>query len=124
MLFHGTGKTDPSLILKSEEGFDMRNAVHGNWGRGLYFSESAELAGRYAYSNPLQSEVKEIFLASVLIGYSFKSKPDKSLRMPPVNPTTREKSDSVCGNNFNTTSYVIYDNGRSYPTYLIKYTLR
>ena len=37
-LFHGTSQTDPNLIFRSEEGFDMRFSSSGMWGKAVYFA--------------------------------------------------------------------------------------
>jgi hypothetical protein len=37
-MFHGTSGTDPSMIYKSEEGFNINYARDGMWGKANYFA--------------------------------------------------------------------------------------
>ena len=38
ILWHGTRTTKSKLIINSEEGFDMRFAANGRYGKGNYFA--------------------------------------------------------------------------------------
>lgn len=119
-LFHGTRASEPSDLVSSEEGFDMRFSNEGMWGRGVYFAESLNYSDRYAYKLPVpHNHVKQVFLAKVLTGVSFKSPPKRDLKMPPTDPATNLRYDSIEGD---AGIHIVYENGRSYPEYLISYT--
>ena len=126
LLFHGTRKTDPVEILKSDEGFDMRFSNAGLWGTGVYFADRAKYSDDYAYCDPSDEngEVKQMFIARVLIGKSCCLERDKSLKMPPVDKVTEERFDSIRGKIGETGIYIVYDNGKSYPEYLVKYSTK
>ncbi len=124
--FHGTRGTDPKLIYEGEEGFDMRFAK-GSWGQANYFAVSASLCDRYAHL--AHDGQKEVFLVSVLIGHTYACLPNSGLRMPPLMPqdaTTLfrgQRYDSVTGINRGSQVYMTYDNCKSYPAYIIRYSL-
>ena len=124
-LFHGTRNTDPSLIYDGEEGFDMRYCEQGMWGRGNYFAANALYS--HAYSHPTRDRMSQMFLARVVVGETFTCQPDSSLRMPPVKTSLsssmfkNERYDSVSGITKGTQVYIIYDNLKAYPLYLVTY---
>lgn len=122
-LFHGTSCNDPRLIYESEFGFDFRRSKGGRWGHATYFSEDASYSNRYAHCT---GDYKQILLAKVLTGVAYASPPNKSLKMP---PSKRDESssmnwhyDSVVGVSSNSIIYMVYDNLKAYPSYVIKYT--
>ena len=122
-LFHGTSNTDPSLIYKGEEGFDMRFSSGGTWGLGNYFAVDASYSDRYAHCEC--DGIYQMFLARVITGESCRCAPDSSLRMPPEKPRDRnfsgERYDSVTGTTRGSQVFIIYDNLKAYPLYLITY---
>ena len=124
-LFHGTGETDPREIYDSEEGFDMRFSAQGMWGQANYFAVKASYSDKYAHTNT--SGQKEIFLANVLTGDTYRCSSDSSLRMPPLKPSTggvqlhQVRYDTVTGFTGGCQVYMTYDNQKAYPTYLILY---
>ena len=134
-LFHGTGANDPQLIYKGEEGFDMRFCVKGMWGRGSYFAANAMYSHHYAYRarGNLTVGSRQMFLARVNIGETYACSPDSTLMMPPVKPSQASTStsvqfsvvryDSVTGITKDSQVYIVYDNRKAYPLYLITYTL-
>ena len=133
-LFHGTGVNDPCLIYKGEEGFDVRFCRTGMWGRGNYFTANAIYSHRYAYATRNSSEVgcRQMFLARVNIGETYECRPDSTLTMPPVKPSSQPTSssvpfsvvryDSVTGVTNGSRVFVVYDNRKAYPLYLITYS--
>ena len=147
-LFHGSGANDPKLIYNGEEGFDMRHSSSGMWGRGIYFAASASYSHRYAYSPDTKTTgssfwqmfaasggSRQMFLARVNIGEEHECLPDGSLTMPPAKPSSHGQAstsssvrfsmvryDSVTGVTGNSRVYVVYDNRKAYPLYLISYT--
>lgn len=126
-LFHGTGKTNPDKILGSENSFDMRYAIQASYGRGLYFTENAAESDRYAHVNyevPKFKQMREVFLATILVGRPKATSPDETIISPPLDPKTGDRYDSITGIGSKSSNFVIYDNGRCYPTYLIRYTTK
>lgn len=66
-LWHGTRTTDPDLIIKGEEGFDIKYSSEGMWGRGIYFARDARYSNaQYAYHHG--NGQKGMFYARVLLG--------------------------------------------------------
>ena len=134
-LFHGTGVNDPQLIYKGEEGFDMRFCNTGMWGRGIYFTSSAKYSDRYAFTSRGGGIAgsRQMFLARVNIGETHECPPDRNLTMPPMKPSQASTSssvqfslvryDSVTGVTSGSQVYIVYDNRKAYPLYLITYTL-
>ena len=134
-LFHGTGVNDPQHIYKGEEGFDMRFCVNGMWGRGSYFAANAKYSDRYAFTSRGGGIAgsRQMFLARVNIGETHECPPDRNLTMPPMKPSQASTSssvqfsvvryDSVTGITSGSQVYIVYDNRKAYPLYLITYTL-
>ena len=124
-LFHGTRSNLPHYIYTGEEGFDMRFSAQGMWGTGNYFAENASYSHAYAYS---MGGSRQVFLVKVLVGASFECHANPSLRMPPEKPSRTsslfgvERYDSVSGVTNGSKVYIIYDNLKAYPFYLITYT--
>ena len=131
-LFHGTRNVPPVKIYKSEQGFDNRLSSRGMWGEGAYFAVRAAYSDRYAYTTP--GGHKQMFLAKVITGITYKCPPDNSLKAPPKksdHPSALhssgskfedERYDSVSGNTNGSDIYVIYEHGgKVYPAYLITY---
>lgn len=67
--------------MKCEEGFDMRFSNQGMWGNGIYFADQAIYSYRYSYTDGKDSsdKIRQMFLAKVLIGNSYKSEPGSKL---------------------------------------------
>ena len=122
-LFHGSRSSRAHLIYDSEEGFDMRYSSEGMWGQANYFAVKASYSNSYAYE--LGGGTREILLAKVLTGDSYKCSSDRTLRMPPVKyGQTRfqqERYDTVEGETSGSTVYMTYSNDKAYPAYLIVY---
>ena len=136
-LFHGTSANDPQQVYNGEEGFDMRFCTKGMWGRGSYFAASAMYSHQYAYTprGNYPGGSRQMFLARVNIGETHECPPDCTLTMPPARPLSEACSsssmqfsviryDSVTGVTGISGSrvYIIYDNRKAYPLYLITYT--
>ena len=58
--------TDPSLIYKGEEGFDIKFSSAGLWGKGIYFAERASYSDQYAFKLP--NGDRGVFLTLVNLG--------------------------------------------------------
>jgi len=113
-LFHGTKQSNPDLIIASDEGIDMRYSKEGMWGRACYFAENASYSHIYSYQ---KGKEHLMFLARVCIGRSYKCAAQRSLIKPP------DSYDSVSGVADGSTVHMIYHHGRSYPEFLITYTI-
>ena len=125
-LFHGTSETRPSLIYNGEEGFDMRFSNGGMWGEGNYFGVDASYSHHFAYR--VSGEKHQMFLARVITGKRCYCEPDSSLRMPPIKQSWNmyrkfagERCDSVTGTTRGSQVFIVYDNLKAYPLYLITY---
>ena len=126
-LFHGPKNTPPEQIYSSDEGFDMRFSTQGTWGQANHFSVSASYSNNSAYLN--SNGESEIFLVTVLTGDSYKSKPNSSLRMPPVKHIGASsrvqlgpiRYDTVNGRTRGSDVYMTYSSEKVYPTHIITY---
>ena len=122
-LFHGTRSTAPEKIFKSRQGFDFRFCSRGMWGNGTYFAVNAKYSDDYAYRS---SGAKQLILAKVLTGETYRCAPDQSLTKPPVRKQSKmfvdELYDSVSGHTNGSNIFIIYDHEKAYPEYLITYT--
>ncbi|CDW73869.1 poly adp-ribose polymerase member 14-like protein [Stylonychia lemnae] len=140
MLYHGTRSTTPVTIYDSEEGFNMLYSSGGMWGQACYFAEKASYSHDYRhtvrdgtlssqYSSFLVnqkaaniSQTFQMFFARVTVGEFKKLDPNRNIKMPPPmewNPQLLY--DSVQGEANGSTVYMIYQNKKAYPEYLITY---
>lgn len=113
-LFHGTNSNSAQLICQN--GFDISFSNYGLYGRGVYFTECPSTAARYATS---QKKVLYIIMTKVLTGFSFNAKKNMSwIKKPPKWGNQKHVyHDSIVDNN---NIYVIYENEKAYPLYLIE----
>ena len=51
-MFHGTNATDPTMVYKSEEGFNVNYARDGFWGKAIYFAENSSYSNGYSSKLP------------------------------------------------------------------------
>ena len=104
----------------------MQFAAEGYWGRGTYFAEKACYSHHYA-SSP-NATTKQMFLAEVIVGDSCFCRPDRSLLVPPIKKEKSdlglavERYDSVTGITGGSRVWIVYDNSKAYPSYLITYS--
>lgn len=133
-LFHGTKKTPPIKIYNSEQGFNNRLSSPGVWGTGAYFAVRAKYSDKYAHTTP--EGRKQMFLARVITGITYRCPPDSTLKAPPTKaevspllyPNSKdsmfedERYDSVSGRTGTSDIFVIYEQGKVYPAYLITYS--
>lgn len=116
-LFHGCNQTQPKLIYESEDGLDIRFANNGALGQGIYFANNSCYSNSYAHNKG--NGEKQMFLCLVLVGESVLQN-GGGIRIPPLKPGSQtERYDSV--NNANGGHFVIFDNAKCYPGYLITY---
>ena len=120
-LFHGTNPNTVKAIC--QQGFDWRMCGKNGtaYGKGSYFASNANYS--HCYSNHgVTRGTKQMFLAKVLVG-SFTAG-DKSLARPPPKDSSNPHVlyDSCCDNTANPALFVVFENGQSYPEFLITYT--
>ena len=142
LVWHGTSGMDPSVIYDDQQdGFMMQFAAQGYWGRGIYFAENASYSNMYAHRRhnelvyPLarqdwKSDEREMILTKLLVGKevfldrdasSDKAAQYSRLAVPPTDPQTKLKYNTVSGNTCGSKVYVVYENGRAYPDYVVRY---
>ena len=122
-LFHGTSRNEPTNIYSDTVGFDMRYSNQGFWGKANYFAVNSSYSDDYSYKIP-STNLKQMFIAKVLIGDSVNVMPkNSSLREPPSYEKNGKQIqyDSVNGETNESIVYMIYENSRAYPEYLITY---
>ena len=126
-LFHGTRKTEPEKVFRSEKGVDFRFSGEGLWGTGSYFAVNASYSDAYAYVTPGGINEKQMFICQVLTGdcYDAGTRTDQSLRQPPLKSSQgheEKRYDSVKGFTNGSYVYVVYDHEKVYPAYLVTYS--
>jgi hypothetical protein len=80
-----------------------------------------------SYAFKLDSDTKQMFFASVCLGDVTHIMPnDNKLRKPPTRGKNsdgiNEDYDTVSGETENSLVYMVYENGRAYPEYLITFS--
>jgi len=113
LLWHGTGTTDPSIIAR--DGWKINWAGDKNlWGRGTYFASDAAYSAGYAFED--KTGHKQIFLAKVITGLGLQCLENKNIRDIP------EGYNSIVGWRHGSWIYVLYDNNRACPWYLVEWS--
>jgi hypothetical protein len=135
-VWHGTSHLDPDVIYNDrQDGFMMQFAQRGFWGRGIYFAEKSSYSHSYAYTphgdtwqatfmdRPIgQDGEREMFLAKLLVGKATTLAQDKSLIVPPLDPDKPgQRYNTVEGQTGGSKVYIVYENGRAFPNYLVRY---
>ena len=129
-VWHGTSSLDPSIIYKDrQDGFMMQFSREGLWGRGVYFAHKSAYSFNYSYipgqnrteRPPSVDGEREMFLAKLLIGNEVKLESDRSLTVPPINNKNGLKYNTVSGETAGSQVWIVYENGRAYPDYLVRY---
>ena len=123
LLFHGTRKMDPKVIVESVKGIDFRYSNQDRgllWGKGAYFAVNASYSDSYSHQ---RGKDKQMLLVRVLTGRSCHySCHDPSLtKPPPLSHGSHALYDTVNGDTNGSLVYVVYDHDRAYPAYLITY---
>lgn len=110
-LFHGTKHIDPRDIIDSDECMNSRRrSIKGK--KGVYFYES--VAAIENYSHKTSQGRRLTMLCEVLVGRALLSDP-RSFRGAP------EGFDSVQGKDRGSNLWVVYEDDRALPAYLITY---
>jgi hypothetical protein len=111
--------------------------------RGIYFADKSEYSHSYAFKSGSSGSVaasterpgavggeQEMFLTKLLVGSEVLMNRDESqamadkcraLTVPPVDPRTNLKYNTVTGHTSGSQVWVVYENGRAYPDYLVRY---
>jgi hypothetical protein len=127
-VWHGTGNPlssgggiHPAVIYSDrQDGFMMQHSAEGMWGRGLYFAHDARYSDSYAFD--IGDGTKCLLLARLLAGDEVHVMPnDRSLRFCPDKPGGEGRYDTVTGETCGSKVYIVYENGRAMPEYLITY---
>ena len=117
-VWHGTRTTDPKVIYEDrQDGFMMQHSRQGMWGRGIYFAENASYSDGYAHTHGGQ---KTFILAKLLAGEEVHLASNSSLIVCPNKPAGG-RYDTVTGTTGGSKVYIVYENGRAYPEYLVTY---
>ena len=92
------------------------------WGRGLYFAEESSYSAS-GYSHCTNDNKFQLLVCRVLVGefYDYGTSTQK-LTHPPKKPNSKENYDSVKGITGGVPVYIVYNNGRCLPEYLITYS--
>jgi hypothetical protein len=103
----------------------MRHSNQGMWGMGIYFAVNAQysLSG-YAFKNKVGT--RSIFYVRVALGDDIDRPSDRSYKIPPEKQSTSrifavDRYDSIKGNIGGSDIYIVYENSRAYPDYLITF---
>jgi hypothetical protein len=115
-----------------------------NTRRGIYFAAKSIYSNSYAF-NPskgltedmpswnerpnAQNDEREIFLTKLLIGneiWMSRNSPEekakcRALTVPPMDTNTGLKYNTVTGMTKGSQVWIVYENGRAYPDYLVRY---
>ena len=113
---------------------------YGLWGRGLYFAEQASYSYRFAYDPSLLrpasdnasfasmgnrsqglDDEREMFMVKLNVGEHIELAQDPTLSVPPLNETTGNKYNTVSGTTQDAHVFIVYENGRAYPEYLVRF---
>ncbi|KAG7367790.1 WWE domain containing protein [Nitzschia inconspicua] len=123
-VWHGTRTTHPSLICTdTHDGFMMQRSRQGSWGQGIYFAANASYSNSYAFTQKgLASNNKTLILVRLAVGEEVRLPSDSTLRHCPAKANGTGRYDTVTGDINGSTIFVVYENGRGYPEYLVTYT--
>jgi len=128
-LFHGTRKLNPQDLIKDEAGWRVQYANEDClWGKGSYFAVNSSYSHTYAYQSQSPPSY-QMLVADVLIGKfkDFGATSDRTLKKPPALPNELDDdgeprlADSVKGITKGCVVFILYDNYRAYPKYLLTY---
>ncbi|EFA74530.1 hypothetical protein PPL_00028 [Heterostelium album PN500] len=121
------------------DGFETRFSANGMWGLATYFAKNASYSHNYSYSytstedstsilykvKAREQPQRQMFLARVFIGDCIHVMPNQPLKKPPKKETSKEYAeyyDTVSGETQGSYVYMVYENNRAYPEYLITYS--
>jgi len=121
LLWHGTSDISPECVYEASGAWNVAFASsHNMWGRGIYFASCSGYSDGYAHKTKFGT--KMMLLAEVLVGNFYTCTDNTGIKLPP--PTF----DSVLGSRdfgspaMPSLNFVVYDNARAFPTYLVEWT--
>jgi hypothetical protein len=118
-VWHGTRGNDPKVIYEDkQDGFMVQHSQAGLWGTGIYFAENASYSDSYAHN--CGGGQKSFMLTKLLSGEETHIPSDGSLKMCPDKPGGG-RYDTVTGDTGGSKVYIVYENGRALPEYLVTY---
>lgn len=130
LLFHGTRRINPLLIIKQMRGFDVRlSSKNNHLGYGCYFAENARYSHNYSYYNKNEGYY-EMILSWVLLGdvFDYGMLHNPNLTDMPLNIETKKRYDSASTISIiGGIKYLVYciKNGkRAYASYIIRYNIK
>ena len=88
---------------------------NGAYGAGIYFADNSAYSSTYAYQ---KNGNMEMLLCFVIVGDSYVCNAGQRYKVPPNRPDGKQY-DSV--NGAGGSHYIIYDNNKQYPCYVISY---
>lgn len=122
------------------------SSVSGVLRRGIYFAENSAYSHNYAFKpldhpqpsslvnhRPLANDDEhEMFLSRLLVGNAIEMERNdpqtavecQALTAPPIDATTNLRYNTVTGQTKGSKVYIVYENGRAYPEYLVRYYRR
>lgn len=116
-LFHSTSAKRLGFTCQIK--FDTHLSGSHMYGRGCYFTVSADQADRYAQAG--KGGLRHMFLAKVLVGKCTRGK--KHYCQPPQTESGSKCFDSCVDNVASPNIYVIFNSYQCYPYFLISYKL-
>jgi poly [ADP-ribose] polymerase 10/14/15 len=129
-VFHGTRQTSPADIYSSSDGFNLGFASQGMWGTGLYFAVNSSYSGN-GYHHTLPNNQRQMFLVRLLLGEVIDMPSTPALRVPPEMSSGSSQHlglkvnryDTVSGETGGSRVYIVYDNNRAYPEYILTFSV-
>ena len=115
----------PSSLLDGSGNVTSGNGLASSW-----FGGGSSTKKKDTRPDEGQHDEKEMFLATLLVGNEVfmdrneseqKKLECKNLTVPPPDPKTNLKYNTVSGSTGGSKVYIVYENGRAYPSYLIRY---
>lgn len=141
-VWHGTRSNDPKAICEDkEDGFMMQHSSAGMWGQGIYFAVDAKYSHAYAHTESRfvpggarsaafsgrfsrTVQLYTLIMARLVVGEEVHMTSNSALRQCPAKPGEEPRRyDTVTGTTKGTKVYVVYENGRAYPEYLVTYSI-
>eukprot|EP01083_Nonionella_stella_P112655 331704_1 len=112
-VFHGTNNLEAMKRIQTE-GFRKEFTTRAAYGEGTYFARDA------SYSVQYTGGINRMFQCNVVMGQSFRGKAEHRLRSWP-----RRKNeliyDSLVDNQKNPSIFVIHENDRAYPMFIVHF---
>ena len=127
-LFHGCRTCEPEYIIKT--GFDISFANDGgSFGRGNYFARLARYScPGYCYVDKVTGD-HYVFIAKVITGITHVASSGSGFKKPPFWDNDKKIYFDSCTNinnpeddNNKDQMYIVYDNEKAYPYYMITYS--